>query len=61
MDVVGAWALDNNGPQTMIPTKTPNSTRDVKRGLDLRNVILIVSYLSSKTSIWTIPTTGRGY
>jgi hypothetical protein len=37
----GAWACDSNGPQTIMPTKILNTTREVKRGLDLRNVVLM--------------------
>ena len=39
--VAGTWALDNKGAQTRMPTQIANATRDVKRVLDLRNVVLM--------------------
>jgi hypothetical protein len=35
------WACDRNGPQTIMPTKRLNTTREVKSELDLRNVVLM--------------------
>ena len=40
MFVDATWACDSNGPQTIMPTKILNTTREVKR-LDLRNVVLM--------------------
>jgi hypothetical protein len=39
--VDATWARDSNGAQTIMPAKILNTTREVKRGLDLRNVVLI--------------------
>ena len=41
MAVVGACALDSNGPPIIMPTKIASAESDVKRNLDLRNVVLM--------------------
>ena len=57
--VVATSARDSIGAQTIRPTKIPRTTRDTETGLDLRNVILIVSYLSFKQVIWATANYGQ--
>jgi hypothetical protein len=41
MAVAGTWAWESIGPQTIMPTNIPNTTREVISELDLRNVVLM--------------------
>ena len=58
--VDGTWACDRNGPQTIMPTKRLNTTREVKSELDLRNVVLM-SVTFHQNECWTTPFMGRDY
>ena len=57
--VAGTWALDNKGAQTIMPTQIANATTDVKRVLDLRNVVLMSVTFHQKTRIWTTAAYGQ--